>query len=165
MNAQWNLASGSASTNAGAAVLPAIPLGLPGLPVAEGSASTPILLWVDDSRLLLSLYQAVFESLGFEVVAISSPREALQQLGASRADVAIVDYDMPEMDGGTLASMMKARFPMLPVILYSGNVSIPKMARRQVDALCSKAAPRQELLATIEQLSLKAGNRRLRSFA
>jgi DNA-binding NtrC family response regulator len=114
------------------------------------------LLWVDDSQLLLSLYQSVFSSMGFEVLTTSSHEEALRQASSSAADVAILDYDMPEMDGGVLASLMKERCPMLPVILYSGSPRIPPSAHHWVDAICGKAAPREELLATIERLSRKA---------
>jgi DNA-binding NtrC family response regulator len=114
------------------------------------------LLWVDDSRLLLSLYQSVFESLGFEVLATSSHEEALQHASSDAADVAILDYDMPEMNGGVLASLMKGRCPMLPVILYSGCASIPHSAQHWVDAICPKAAPQEELLTTIERLSRQA---------
>ncbi len=113
------------------------------------------LLWVDDSRVLLSLYQAVFESLGFEVLAISSPKEALHYLSSDAADVAILDFDMPDMDGGLLASLIKEKCPMLPVILYSGSAGIPYGAQDCVDAICAKAAPREELLTTIERLSRK----------
>jgi len=135
-------------------------VGLPAEPPITGGASVseqpwraPRLLWVDDSRMLLSLYKAVFESLGFEVSATSSPGEALERLSDHSADVAILDYDMPEMDGGMLASLMKDRYPTLPVILYSGNNSIPTSARHWVDAVCAKASPREELLATIDRVS------------
>jgi DNA-binding NtrC family response regulator len=111
---------------------------------------------VDDSRLLLSLYQSVFESLGFEVLATSSHEEALHHAWCKGADVAILDYDMPEMDGGVLASLMKERCPMLPVILYSGSGCIPDSAHHWVDAICAKAAPREELLITIDRLLRKA---------
>jgi len=114
------------------------------------------LLWVDDSGLLLSLYKSVFERLGFDVVTTSCPAEALKHLSLGQADLAILDYDMPAMDGGTLASMMKDRSPMFPVILYSGNTSIPSSARHWVDAICAKGSPREELLDTIERLALKA---------
>lgn len=114
------------------------------------------LLWVDDSQLLLSLYQSVFSSMGFEVLTTSSHEEALRHVSSSAADVAILDYDMPEMNGGVLASLMKERCPMLPVILYSGSPCIPPSAHHWVDAICAKAAPREELLATIERLSHKA---------
>lgn len=114
------------------------------------------LLWVDDSRALLSLYKSVFERLGFEVLATSSPDEALEHVSSNAPDVAILDYDMPGMDGGMLASLIKDRYKVLPVILYSGSTGIPSTAHHWVDAICAKAAPREELLTTIELLSRKA---------
>jgi CheY-like chemotaxis protein len=115
------------------------------------------LLWVDDSRTLLSLYKSVFESLGFAVRATSSPREALRHASPDRADcaidVAILDYEMPEMDGGELAHRLRFRHPALPIILYSSCASIPASVNDSVDAVCMKGAPRQELLATIDWLS------------
>ena len=144
-----------------AEIPPAIPMG--GSP-ATARANLALLqpwtgrrlLWVDDSRALLSLYKSVFESLGFEVLATSSPDEALEHVSSNAPDVAILDYDMPGMDGGMLASLIKDRYPVLPVILYSGSTGIPLTAHYWVDAICAKTAPREELLTTIELLSRKA---------
>jgi DNA-binding NtrC family response regulator len=123
------------------------------------------LLWVDDSRPLLGLYKAIFESLGFEVQATCSPQEALEHLSSQATDVAILDYEMPDMNGSVLASLIKGRHPELPVILYSGSVCIPQDAHHWVDAICSKAAPREELLAMIEEtLARRAGSERRASF-
>src|SRR3989442_1133822 len=137
-----------------AEIPPAIPMG--GSP-ATARANLALLqpwtgrrlLWVDDSRALLSLYKSVFESLGFEVLATSSPDEALEHVSSNAPDVAILDYDMPGMDGGMLASLIKDRYPVLPVILYSGSTGIPLTAHYWVDAICAKTAPREELLTTI----------------
>jgi DNA-binding NtrC family response regulator len=111
------------------------------------------ILWVDDSSALLSLYQAVFGRLGFEIVITSSPQEALKQAGA--VDLAILDYDMPDMNGAALAALIKGSHGTLPVVLYSGNGSIPDSAHQWVDAICAKGAPREELLSTIDRLSNK----------
>ncbi len=113
------------------------------------SPSGQKLLWVDDSGTMLSLYKAVFESMGFEVLATSSPEEALDHASSAAADVAILDYEMPEMNGVQLASLIKSQDPMLPVILYSGSASIPRHAHHWVDAICAKGAPREELITAI----------------
>ncbi len=146
---------------AAAEIPPAMPLGgSPAIDRADLALPQPWrgrrLLWVDDSRPLLSLYKSVFESLGFEVLATSSPDEALEHVSSNAPDVAILDYDMPGMDGGMLALLIKDRYPVLPVILYSGSTGIPPTAHHRVDAICAKAAPREELLTTIELLSRKA---------
>jgi DNA-binding NtrC family response regulator len=127
------------------AVAKSVPGGFPLSPTKQK------ILWVDDSSSLLSLYQAVFGSLGFEVTATSRPQDALMQ--AANADVAILDYDMPDMNGAALASLIKESHPALPVILYSGNGSIPDAAHQWVDAICEKGAPREELISTIDRLS------------
>jgi CheY-like chemotaxis protein len=118
------------------------------------------LLWVDDSSALLSLYQAVFENLGFEVVTTSSAGEALDYAASFDADLVILDYDMPEMNGAQLAAILKDRNPLLPVVVYSGSDSITADAYRWVDAICAKAAPREELLTTIERLLSSAARRK-----
>jgi CheY-like chemotaxis protein len=126
------------------------------------SPRKPKILWVDDSCSLLSLYQAVFGSLGFEVTTTSSPQDALRH--ADEVDIAILDYDMPDMDGAALASLLKGSYRTLPVILYSGNSSISDGAHQWVDAICAKGAPREELLSTIDRLSRQrpsSGRRRL----
>ncbi len=110
------------------------------------------LLWVDDSNILLSLYKAVFEKFGFVVSAVSSPTEALKEDSLAIADVAILDFDMPEMNGAELARRIKERHPYLPVILYSGSSSMPESTNRFVDAICTKGMPHGEFLAVIEKL-------------
>ncbi len=118
------------------------------------------LLWVDDSSALLSLYQAVFDNLGFEVVTTSCAGEALDHAANFDADLVILDYDMPEMNGAQLAAILKDRNPLLPVVLYSGSDSITADAYHWVDAICAKAAPREELLSTIERLLSSTARRK-----
>lgn len=90
------------------------------------------------------------------------PQDALRNAGD--VDIAILDYDMPDMNGAALASLLKGSHRTLPVILYSGNSSISDAAHQWVDAICAKGAPRKELLSTIDRLSRKRpsfGRRRL----
>jgi len=111
------------------------------------------LLWVDDCRPLLGLYEAIFGGLGFEVQVAGSPHEALDHLAANAIDVAILDYEMPEMNGCALGTLIKKRYPHVPVILYSSSLSIPRSAYHCMDAVCSKTAPREHLLAAIDKVT------------
>ena len=115
------------------------------------------MLWVDDSRALLSLYKSAFEGLGFAVCTTSSPWEALRHASSdqtdSAIDVAILDYEMPQMNGGELAHRLRYQHPALPIILYSSSTCIPASVNDSVDAICVKGAPRNELLTMIEWLS------------
>lgn len=122
----------------------------------HSSSAKRRLLWVDDSPVLLSLYKTVFEGMGFDVLSFSSPEASLRALPRGAADVAILDYDMPEMNGAKLASLLKSRFPALPVILYTGSDAVPRSAQRYVDAVCAKSEARAELLAMINRLASRS---------
>jgi CheY-like chemotaxis protein len=119
--------------------------------VSAGLGCRGRLLWVDDCQPLVGLYKAIFSRLGFEVQVACSPRRALAELAAQPVDLVIMDYEMPEMNGCELAACIKDRYPRLPMILYTNSVSVPEEARRWVSAVCSKAAPREYLLALIEE--------------
>ena len=110
------------------------------------------LLWVDDYEPGLILYKAIFEQLGFRVLTASEARLGLDLLVAHPVDAVITDYEMPGMDGGTLARHIKNSRPELPVLMFSGCCLIPDRVRNIVDGVCDKAGSREELLAAINRV-------------
>ncbi|RIK77542.1 MAG: response regulator [Planctomycetota bacterium] len=57
-------------------------------------------LLVEDSRAQRCVVRAMLKELGFEVVEATNGHDALRALEQSeRPDVAVVDWNMPEMDG------------------------------------------------------------------
>jgi two-component system, chemotaxis family, chemotaxis protein CheY len=57
-------------------------------------------LVVDDSRAMRSILSHILRQLGFEVSEAANGRDALNQLGQfGRFDLALVDWNMPEMNG------------------------------------------------------------------
>ena len=133
---------------------PDMPMGQSGKAAIAPVLNTSLrLLWVDDCRPLLDLYKTVFERFGFEVVTTCSAQEALEYVASAWVDAAILDFDMPEMNGAMLASLIRRVRPTLPLILHSGNPDLPHYARLCVDAVCPKTSPREELLATIEEVA------------
>jgi DNA-binding NtrC family response regulator len=125
----------------------------------EVVASEPTtLVWIDDYQPGLSVYKAVFEGLGFRVLAASSGRIGLDLIDSSPVDVVIVDYEMPEMDGEAVATSIKNSRPELPVILFSGSSLVPSRVKSVVDAVCDKAGSRDDLLAAINRVLGKRSN-------
>src|SRR5215470_7606004 len=87
------------------------------------------LLLVDDDRLQLELRALVLKMSGFSVLTASSPAEAISivaQHPEREIDLAIVDYQMPLMNGCVLADYLKERYRGLKVILHSGEMEIPE---------------------------------------
>jgi PAS domain S-box-containing protein len=77
------------------------------------------LMIVDDNPLVLELISSEVRMFGAEAIAISSPLQALQVLEADPVgwDAVILDYDMPEMNGGQLAALIRDALPSLPILL------------------------------------------------
>jgi CheY-like chemotaxis protein len=127
----------------------------------DSQTARPTLLWIDDFEPGLVLYRAMFEQLGFGVLTASSGKMGVKLASLYRVDIVVTDYEMPGMDGEAVASSVKVLNPKIPVIMFSGSTLVPIRARRVVDALCDKAGPRDQLLATIHRLLHKKGVRAL----
>jgi CheY-like chemotaxis protein len=98
------------------------------------------------------VYQALAESLGFRVLTASSGRSGLELLLSHRVDAVVVDYEMPVMNGEAVAKLIKANWPELPVILFSGSSLLPRRVKHVVDAVCDKAGSRDALLSAIQRV-------------
>lgn len=82
------------------------------------------ILVVDDSRLARDMVSSVIASLKPEwtIVTAAGGDEALTKIEGQTPVAAIVDYNMPGMDGLTLAARLKELFPQAPVGILTANV-------------------------------------------
>ncbi|MBQ9228703.1 MAG: response regulator [Eubacterium sp.] len=80
------------------------------------------IICVDDEKLILQLVMLMCEQLPqvSEVVGFSSALEALEYLKDNSADIALLDIEMPKMNGITLAVKIKELQPKLSVIFLTG---------------------------------------------
>lgn len=83
----------------------------------------PHILFVDDDPTILKLISQAFRKRGMEVTEAKNGLEAWGLLKAQPQafDLVITDYQMPEMNGRELLSLLKTMAPCLPVILCSGT--------------------------------------------
>ena len=81
-------------------------------------------LHVDDDQAILDLVAKSLRKRGFTVISISDPLTALEVLSKSGARVAILDIDMPGMDGLTLLREIKHRDTGIKTIMLTGMVSM-----------------------------------------
>jgi DNA-binding NtrC family response regulator len=122
---------------------------------ADTALPKKTLLWIDDYEPALMVYQAIFEKLGFRVITAPRPALGLQVAASQHLDAVISDYEMPEMNGASVAVALKRGHPHLPVIFFTGTHSLPSGVKNLADAFCDKAAPLQRLLATLDRLLVK----------
>jgi DNA-binding response OmpR family regulator len=83
--------------------------------------SIPKILLADDDDAVREMTQERLESKGFEVVAVGSVNEALEQIVAQKFDVLVTDLQMPlPGDGFTVVSAMRHSQPSALTIVVSG---------------------------------------------
>lgn len=78
-------------------------------------------LVVDDEPMLRSLGKQMFESQGYEVHCAEDGFEGLSALKRSKPDLIVSDLRMPNMNGFEFLSVVRLRFPVIPVIVISGD--------------------------------------------
>ena len=80
------------------------------------------ILFVDDEMMLAGIGQQMLRKLGYDVVARTSPIEALELFKAKPGhfDLVITDQTMPGMTGDALARELMRIRPGLPVIICTG---------------------------------------------
>lgn len=66
-------------------------------------------LIIDDSKAMRSILGRMLRGLGFEVIEAANGREAMDQLPTlGKVDLALVDWNMPEMDGYEFVRAVRA---------------------------------------------------------
>ena len=83
---------------------------------------TERVLLVDDETALLKTARRMLENLGYQVTALNSSPDALNQFSAEPEgfDVVVTDLTMPKMDGFELSKQILKIRPDMPVVLCTG---------------------------------------------
>jgi DNA-binding NtrC family response regulator len=93
------------------------------------------ILIVDDEPLNLDLLEQELGELGYRVEKAESGQAALDALAATPADLVLLDYQMPGMNGIETLAAIKKKYPRLPVIIITAYGTI----ERAVEAIKSGA--------------------------
>ena len=81
------------------------------------------ILLVDDDVPSLNLLKETVERIGFKAIVHSDSTQVMDSIRNIHLDLAIIDLDMPEIDGVELIEEIKSteQFKNLPVIIYTGK--------------------------------------------
>ncbi|MXV17334.1 hybrid sensor histidine kinase/response regulator [Hufsiella ginkgonis] len=121
----------------------------------EGNEHKRVLI-VDDNFTNLRILYLQLEQWNLKSVQASSGGEALRILaGPGGFDLVVTDMQMPEMDGVQLTTLIKERYPALPVILLSSmGDETRKNYPHLFSAILTKPA-KQQHLGRVIQTALK----------
>ncbi len=97
----------------------------------------PRILVVDDNQELLSLLTQLFEDAGYEVIAASRGKQAIDAARASPPQAAVLDILLPDMMGYNLADVLRKDVPHLPLLFITG---VFKGGKHAVEAKTKYAA-------------------------
>ncbi|WP_294392402.1 response regulator [uncultured Sphingomonas sp.] len=88
-------------------------------------------LIVDDSKLARIVAGKALAELqpDWQKVEAGGGAEALALLDAQPADLALLDFNMMEMDGLELAAELRARHPDMPIAIVTANIQDEIIAR------------------------------------
>jgi CheY-like chemotaxis protein len=79
------------------------------------------MLIVDDDAVFCEIADELFSSLGYTVRCADDGFEALAMMKQALPDIIICDLNLPKMSGFELLSIIRRRFPQIPVIAMSGE--------------------------------------------
>jgi CheY-like chemotaxis protein len=114
-------------------------------------------LFVDDEILIADTLATIFFSYGFETRAVYSAEQALELFSDWLPNLAMIDVQLPGMNGIDLAIHLKAAYPDCRLALFSGQAStsdLLEVARKNGHSfnIIAKPAHPDQLLAQASHL-------------
>ena len=84
----------------------------------------PLLVVVDDEQGILEVVGRFARRAGFDVVACSGGRDAVEQMQARRADLVMVDLRMPDVGGLDVLRALREIDPQCQTVLMTGYATV-----------------------------------------
>jgi diguanylate cyclase (GGDEF)-like protein len=91
------------------------------LPIRDAAGDLPLILIADDDKATRVLLRRVMEREGYKVVAAETGSEAVRLCQSVAADLILLDYIMPELDGVDACSQIRTldRYKATPVLMIT----------------------------------------------
>jgi CheY-like chemotaxis protein len=110
------------------------------------------ILCIDDEALGLQVRRAVLERAGFQVLTATNGKTGISLFKENRIDAVLLDYLMPEMDGGEVAITIRNLKPEVPILLHSACVDLPHQVLNLVNATLAKGDGAETLIHRLHQV-------------
>ena len=104
---------------------------------AEAAGPIATVLVVDDDPDVRRFLAEMLEMLGYRVLLAADGEAGLRLLDADHADLLLVDFAMPGMNGAEVAQAARARYPALPIAFATGyaDTTVLEAARDEAPVL------------------------------
>jgi DNA-binding response OmpR family regulator len=120
------------------------------------TADAPIVLLVDDEKVILRMLEVNFRDAGFEVQTATSGAGALERAGAAHPDAVVLDLGLPDLDGWEVVRRRREvdGLGTTPVVILSGIDRNEPRARgyaSSVEAFVTKPVEPGGLVETVRR--------------
>ena len=95
---------------------------------APAAAGRPSILLVEDDRRLCDSLASLLRVVDYEVIGVYSGAEALAAVEAREFDAAVIDMDLPDVDGVEVLRAVRGADPELGVLMMAGAASLERAA-------------------------------------
>jgi two-component system response regulator MtrA len=124
------------------------------------------ILIIDDEASLRQTLARILQRVGFEVTTTASGQEGIALLSQHAFDLVYLDLRMPEMNGLDVLQQIHAKYPDLPVILFTAqpdlHSAVEALRRGATDYLLKPLKPQAVIDRTQAILANKQKERRKR---
>lgn len=111
-----------------------------------------LVLCVDDEIVGLQVRKLLLERSGYRVLTAQDGVEGLKIFENEPVEAVVLDYSMPGMDGGQVASRMRETKPLVPILLLSAYVGLPSDVTSLVNLYMTKGEGPDMLLKKLGDL-------------
>ena len=102
----------------------------------------PVIMCVDDDRLMLSELSSMLESPDFEIQTFEGPLQALKAMSEATPQVVISDQKMPELQGTDFLNLVKRSYPDVKRMIMTGYDDQQLYNRIVNESLCDFIVPK-----------------------
>jgi CheY-like chemotaxis protein len=114
--------------------------------------ASSLVLCVDDEPIGLQVRKILLERAGYRVLTAEDGPVGLALFNEEPVEVVVLDYSMPGMNGGEVASRMRQVKPKVPILLLSAYVGLPSDVTSLVDLYMTKGEGPDMLLQKLGSL-------------
>jgi DNA-binding response OmpR family regulator len=107
---------------------------------------------IDDYETSLAGWCLYLQNAGYSVTTAPTAQDGLERFAVSSVDLVLLDYAMPDRNGGDVATAMKRIKPDVRILMFSGVPNVPENARLHVDAFLQKGQSPKVVLEKIQEL-------------
>jgi CheY-like chemotaxis protein len=112
----------------------------------------PLVLCVDDELVGLRVRKILLERAGYRVLTALNGAAGLEIFVSEPVEAVVLDYSMPGMHGGEVASRMRQAKPNIPILLLSAYIGLPAEVTSLVDLYMTKGEGAPVLLKKLGSL-------------